>query len=286
MICPSCGHKNPEASHECEKCGIYFIRWMIQQYRRQKTPGGRPAFRLPGASITASAALGLSLGLVGGFIAGRKFPQPAQTPWKSFAEIRVPRDAMAERLAGVIEDADGRLTPESLSGYFSQGVNSFTPRNLKDAAAAAGREVQAVPASPNEAGLINSPFKCLVEGRWAYSSSPPPVQAGTQECWALDERVWMDGALRKTWFFWEKLGWEPERGRWALFSPREEKELFERHIEASLGAEAEQADAAESAELVKSAGSDKEKLLSALATAYRTRARRAGALLRLEMLSK
>jgi len=304
VICPKCGRRNAEGAHECEHCGIIFIRWMIQQYRALDEPPPPPpgkmapappvavAFSFPRA-FTRTTLLGCtSAALLVGLLAGRLLPRHAPQPWESTAPVRVGEAELREHAAPVLRDASegGRsrgiaMTPAALLPYFEQGANDFTLENLKAAAAAAGKGVPTMTAEEDDGHAHrDTPYRCLREGAWTYSPAPPGIRDGAQECWAMNREPRRDGALRWSAVFWEKLTWVPEKGRWALFSSADERAWFRSHIESRLGAEAEQADLAESEKLLKEAGSDPEKRLTAAAAAYRTRLRRAGALYRLRRL--
>ncbi|MEE8425082.1 MAG: hypothetical protein V3S11_04605, partial [Elusimicrobiota bacterium] len=51
---------------------------------------------------------------------------------------------------------------------------------------------------------------------------------------------------------WRKLSWSPDRNRWALFTRKEEEELFAAYIESRFGKSAQAADQAAAQKLLKS----------------------------------
>jgi len=86
--------------------------------------------------------------------------------------------------------------------------------------------------------------------------------------------------------FWVKLVWAPQKGRWAYFTRREDRELFRRYIEVRLDDEEEKRDTAESLRLLKEAAKNATLVKMAVLTAYRSRLRRAGARYRLEKMEQ
>lgn len=296
MICPKCGQQNDESAHECVSCGIYFIRWMIQQHRRIRTRAGprgpAPLFRFPREFSRGAVAAVFLVGIGAGFTAGRLMPAPPPTMWGSYAPVTIPFSAADKGVAGLLAEARAnapqglQLPATLLHGYFSQGANSFTAENLRLAAQDAGNAPQVVRILEDEYYKHKkTPFKCLVDGHWAFFASAPGADAGAQECWALGRVSMMDGDFLIKPTAWEALQWAPGKARWALFTRDEDKELFRRYIETRLGPDAEAADIEEGKEIVKN-GSDKARQASAALTPYRTRARRAGALYRLRKLGK
>lgn len=300
MLCPNCGQANDEHAHSCSACGIYFIKWMIQQHKREreqqrapaKTRARAPRWTLPHQFSRAALGLAIALAFLAGLLAAWLLKPRAPDPWLVYGPLPVPEGIMlarTERLFGEAKPAAEALgialDPKELGGFFQQGVDSFRLGNLRQAAADAGVGPAREPPAPGDRDAPpERPVACRLGGRWERFAAPPGREA--LECWALDREL--KRRYETDWAYWEitrvRLRWVPEKRGWAYFTRAEDRALFAEHIRRRLGTEARAADERESRGVLRDARGNPAVLKAALLTAYRTRLRREGALYRLEKL--
>jgi len=291
VICPNCGIENPETSHGCGSCGIIFIKWMIQRHRASRREARKPGLGFPrkfsraalGAAVTAGSLAGIAAGWLLHPLVPARDARPASF---SGSEAKA-------RLAPLLQEIQDRGEPLGVSfgfsdirPYFDEGFRSLTIPNL---VAVAGEEApERQDSDPMEyTSHKDRPFRCRIDGVWSYHPAPPPDDFGARECWLLS-RVFRTRkqVVAVYWdYFWRKLQWAPEKGRWAVFTREQERRLFAAYIEAHLGDDARRRDEESSQTLLRRGGSDRQALKEAVLTAYRSSVRREGALLTLEGLA-
>ncbi len=299
MICPKCGREAEGDLVSCSSCGIIFIKWMIRQHREhQKQKRGSRASRLnillqklPRQFSRRTLAVAVLLSLAAGLASSLLLPRRARLRPRSPARISL--RVIKKRTAPIRKEARAQAAPYGValsaadfSDYFKQGFRSLNSKNLIAAAAESGRELATRLGNLEEdRGFEDRAFKCRLGGAWVFFEESPPKSA-FQECWLMTRRLRPGGRGRAPrWDIqWRKLSWSSERNRWALFTRKEEEELFAAYIESRFGKSAQDADQAASRKLLKSAQAEKSELKRALLRAYRTRLRREGALCRLERL--
>jgi hypothetical protein len=286
MICPKCGFDNKSDEEKCPKCGIFYIRWMIRQFKQKGVKRLQEKRRLWPAALVAGFAAGAAAVIL-------NTPQPIDSETKR-PSLSPPLSVIGKQIDPLLEEAvvlaqpyGVRITQADFNAFFTQGFNSFTPSNLREAEKKSGRPRPTRPGTTEELnGSETRPIKCLIRGEWRYFSSPPGAQAEAQECWRSERRL-----RRKTiWdnpytdVVWNKLAWSPGKNRWAEFTIKHERYLYREFIRRELGDATERADLEESKAKIRTAGKNKSLMKTALVTAFRTRARRLGATYRLESL--
>lgn len=297
VICPKCGHKNVKTAHACTACGIIFIKWLIQQYRADRSPKkARSSFGLPRTFSRTVFAAGVLAGLAAGaalshFLAA---PHPSRSVGAS-SDNGVSLPAIERRTDAIVEEARalGRehgvaLTAWDFTSPFRQGYEAFNEKNLSAVARKSGAPVPVLRIQASQyMERLETPFRCRSEGPWTYHKRPPGGPERPPECWGLLKRQ-RGGSRDHTiiWeTFWQRYSWISELERWALFSPNEEQRLFRRYISDHLGPEAVREDVSHSEKGVREAGGDKALIRKSVIRAFKTRLLREGALYRLDILS-
>jgi len=297
MLCPKCGFDSDTDARQCPKCGIFYIKWMISQYRAksvEKLRGFRlrmPA-KLRGRLWPYALAAGFAVGIVASpwLLTGG----PNREAENHYAAIKVSANLVRKRTADILEDAQNRtepygvrITPTDFQGYFSQGANSFTLANLRAAEKESGRPRPTHSGNGEESTQdpdLN--FKCRVANHWRYFKAAAQAPPNASECWAavrtLKRKTIWDNPYED--IRWNRLVWAAKKGSWAYFTREQDRELFIRHIANTLSESNERLDLSESKAAARGAGTNRALLKSAFLTAYRTRLRRAGARYRLQRL--
>lgn len=292
MKCPKCGAKNSEHSEQCEACGIFFIKWLIAQHKRdekklreqdKKRFRGWKEWPLRAIVFTALAA-GVGAGLWAGRHGGTEIS--ARKAEREFVRLsEVPLESVLEAAASMGERYGASLSERDLRGFVLQGMDSFSLGNLREEAKLRGKAppIQDIPQTDYKE-FKRTPYRCVLGGKVGYYTFLGKELEPASECWAIGTEGRIENKLMVVYYFWEKLQWVPEKRQWALFTKAQERYLYRAFIDRIFDGKAEARDLEEAKDLFSVAGGDRGKLRTALTTAFRTRARRVGAEYRLEHL--
>jgi hypothetical protein len=294
--CPKCGALNPDKSERCSSCEIFFIKWLIAQHKRDveeleknaEAPRKRKPFQAPEWVYRVAVLGALGAGVFFGLRAGGDVdsPVPATDGEREFKRhAEVPLDDVIADAAALGKRYGASIAERDLRTFVLQGMDSYRLPNLRKEAARLGRDPEKQDIPQNRYfEFKRTPYRCVVSGETGHYTYLGKEIEGASECWAMGTEGRIENKLMVVYYFWERLQWVPEKGQWALFTREQERYLYGQFIERTFDERAERIDLEESKALFATAGGDAGKRKNALAAAFRTRARRAGALFRLEHL--
>jgi len=283
--CPKCGAKNKGKSEQCGACGILFIKWLIAQHKRDEKKIRKKSAAPRRWSVRAWVAVALAVGIGAGLWAGHRSggETAAVEQEKAFVSLsEVPLGSILADAEALGERYGASISERHLRGFVLQGMDSFAVPVLREEAKRAGK----APAVEDISQTVykefkRTPYRCVLEGKIGYYTYLGKELEPASECWAIGTEGRIENKLMVVYYFWERLQWVPEKGRWALFTKPQERLLYRAFIDRLFDARAEADDLKEAKRMFSEAGGDSRRLQNALATAFRTRARRAGAEYRL-----
>ncbi len=237
--------------------------------------------------IYSAIAGALIIGTILGLRTGRRSLEATDA-----FEAKLFKDLSEVPLDGILTDARERgksfgvsISKRDLRGFVLQGVGAFNIPYLRVEARLAGEgpEIEdTTHASYKE--FKRTPYRCVLYGKRGYYTFLGKEVAEASECWTLGTEGRIENKLMVTYYVWERLQWVESTQQWALFSPEQQRRFYRSFIERNYNADAVRQDTLESKALFLEVGSSLRKKRSALAVAFRTRARRAGAMYRLNHL--
>jgi len=243
--------------------------------------------RRPAWLIYSAIGSAMVIGIIAGMQAGRssvdRTPNAEEAAFKKAATVS---------LVDILSDSARRgyafgvtINERDLHGFMLQGMDSFSIGNLRTEARMAGEgpPLEIISYSKYKE-FKRTPYRCVLEGELRYYTYLGKEHAKASECWAMSTESRLKNKQKVLYYIWERLQWVKSKQQWGLFDPAQERRFYEAYINRHYSSEAEYLDIIESNLRFQKAGEDKTLKRTALAAAYRTRVRRAGALYRLEHL--